>query len=117
MTKEDEKKHVPNQISLKARLVNFIVSSFFIIWGGYGVWQNDLVVVSGSGVRHHPYTYHLINGAAITMYVGLLLVGACLISEIVDHYDKRNNEHIYHRIATLTLWPGVLLFVIGFLIR
>ena len=112
MTERSKKKYVPNQISLKARLANLIFSSLFIIGGGYGVWKNDLVVELGKGITRQ--VYHLHNEAAVIMYLGLLLVSVCLISEIVDHYDKRNNENIYHKIATYTLWPGAALCIIGF---
>ena len=115
MTKKDKKEYVPNRVSIWARLLNLILSSIFIIWGGYSVWQNDLVVIIGS-IPRQLQEHHLHGKAAVVMYMGLLFVSACLISEIVDHYDKRNNEHIYHRIATWTLWPGVFLCMIGILI-
>lgn len=115
MSERDEKEYVPNQISIESRLVNLILSSIFIVGGGYGVWRNDLVVRLGKSPTIQ--VYHLRDQAAIIMYLGLLLVSTSFISEIVDHYDKRNNEHIYHKIAAYTLAPGAVLVIIGFLIK
>lgn len=115
MDPKDEKKYVPNQLSLEARLVNLFLSILFIIGGGYGVWMNDLVIAMGRERFNTRQVYHLRNEAAIIMYIGLFLVSVCLVSEIIDHYDKRNNQHIYHKIATFTLYPGIALCITGFL--
>jgi hypothetical protein len=114
MAQKDKREYVPNQISIQARLINLIVSILFIVGGGYGVLMHDLAVVLG-GKSLTRQVYHLHDTAAIIMYIGLLLVSVCLVSEIIDHYDKRNNEHIYHKIATCTLFPGIALCITGFL--
>ena len=116
MSQKDDKDYIPSKISLQTRALNLVVSIFFIIVGGYGVWQNDLMITLGGGRCCPVKAYHLHDQVAILMYLGLLLVSICLISEIVDHYDKRNNEQIYRRIANLTMAPGVILCVIGLLI-
>jgi len=40
------------------------------------------------------------------MFLAMLFACANLLAVVVDHYDQRNNEHSYQRIAKLTQIAG-----------
>lgn len=108
--------YIPNKVPLWNRLKNLFISAFFIIYGGYGVWVNDLAIKLGRYSLKRKI-YHLHDEAAVVMYIGLLLVSLCFFSEIIDHYDRRDNEHLYHKIANYTLWPGIIFCVTALFIN
>lgn len=116
MSQKDENGYVPNEVPLRRRLENFIFASIFIVSGGYGVWKDDLMITLGGASRGHvrgaATIYHLHGQLAMMMYIGTLLFCVALIAPIVDHYDKRNNQHIYHKIVIWTFWPGAILCTI-----
>ena len=125
--KDNDKKdddYTPNEVPLLERLKLLGISGFFIIYGGYGLWVNDIALGGGrnkwswlTGGERRRESIHFYDEAAILLYIGLLLVCMGFISEIVDHYDKRNNEHKYHKFAKYTIWPGVFFIALSFFFR
>jgi hypothetical protein len=114
MEENNKEEYVPNEVPLIERVRNIFISAFAIFGGAYGVSINDLPV---SLCRRCDMVYNFSNEAMIVMYIAMLFLSACFISEVVDHYDKRNNEHLYHKISNYTLWPGIALFILAFIIR
>lgn len=111
---ESESKYVPNEVPIWEQIKNLFLSVSVIIFGSIGVIENDLPVTL---CRRCEDVYHLTGTAAWVMYGALLLMAASFISEVVDHYDKRDNEHIYHRISNLTSLPGLGLFALAMYIH
>ncbi len=99
--------YVPNEVPIWEQLKNILLSIGVILFGGIGVFENDLAVKI---CRRCETVYHLKDEAAWVMYASMLIMAVGLVSEVVDHYDKRNNEHVYHRISNLTMLPGLVLF-------
>lgn len=121
---ESKEEYVPNEVPLMERIKLLAISGFFIVYGSYGLWINDISLgrgrrrwtwLTGAERRRDPIHFH--DEAAILLYIGFVLVSASFISEVVDHYDKRNNEHKYHKFAKFTLWPGVVFCVLAFFFR
>jgi TRAP-type C4-dicarboxylate transport system permease small subunit len=86
--------HTPNHIPTKERISNSLFSVFLLVYGGYGIWINDIYIPGkrGNGIHLHDVPAWVMYGAFIC---------ACLVmlSVVVDHYDKRNNEINYKRFA------------------
>jgi len=87
-------KYVPNKIPLGERMINKIFSVILVIYGGYGIYVNDLYLPSkrGSGV-------HLHDEPALLMYASFICGCLVMLSVVVDHYDERDNEHKYQSFA------------------
>ncbi len=86
----------PNHIPAKERVTNILFSIFLLAYGSYGLWINDLYTPGkgGKGVHLHDVPAWVMYGAFIC---------ACLVmlSVVVDHYDKRNNETNYKKFADI----------------
>jgi hypothetical protein len=98
-------KHTPNKIPLKERMINKFFSAVLIIYGGYGIYVNDLYIPGkrSSGV-------HLHDEPALLMYAAFICGALVMLSVVVDHYDERNNEHKYQVFAKTFKYLGWGLF-------
>lgn len=100
--------HVPNQIPLKERLMHIGLSMLLLAYGTYGLWVNDIYVPGrGRGMHFHDTPAWLLYGA---------IVCACLVmmSVVIDHYDRRNNEKHYRTFAKIGEYLGWSLVVAAF---
>jgi hypothetical protein len=95
----------PNRIPRKERIVHVVFSILLFAYGGYGVWVNDLYMPGrrGRGI-------HLHDVPAWVMYGAMLCAVAVMLSVVLDHYDKRNNEVNYQRFANIGKYCGWSLF-------
>jgi len=109
-----EEKYIPNEVPLYDRIKNIVLSVAMAIFGTMGLIDNDLAV---SVCRRCEEVYHFSGIAAVIMYIALMTMCVSFVSEVVDHYDKRNNEHVYHKISNWTLLPSVGLFVLAFYVQ
>jgi len=102
--------HTPNHISAGWRCFYAIASPAVIAYGAYGIWIDDLFIPGkrSTGV-------HLQGLAAWLVFAAILCMAANMVSVIVDHYDKRNNETRYRLFASVTSWAGWILFCFGIL--
>jgi hypothetical protein len=97
--------YVPNFIPEGVRTFNFFASVFLLLYGAYGIVVNDLYLRGkrGRGI-------HLHDGSASIMYMAFLCACVVMISVIMDHHDKRNNEHAYQSISRVFKIAGWGLF-------
>ena len=100
-------KHIPNSIPLADRITNFIFSVILIAYGGYGIYINDLYLPGG---RRSRGGIHLHDEPALIMYAAFICGCLVMLSVIIDHYDKRNNEHKYKTFAKVFKYIGWGLF-------
>jgi len=89
-------KYVPNKLPLRERMINKLFSIILIIYGGYGIYINDLYIPGkrGNGT-------HLHDEPALLMYGAFICGSLVMLSVVVDHYDERDNEHKYRAFARL----------------
>ena len=97
----------PNNIPLTERIISVLLSCFLLVYGGYGVYKNDIAIPTKTGVMH----FH--NGPALMHYGAFICAVLMLLSLVVDHYDKRNNEKTYKVFQKRCGYIGCLLFIVS----
>lgn len=97
--------HRPNSIPLITRAINILTSFGLLIYGAYGIYTNDLYLPGkrGPGV-------HLHDSPALVMFAAFICACLVMLSVVVDHYDKKSNEHEYRTFANTLKYFGWLLF-------
>lgn len=103
--------YTPNHIPAKERIQNLIFSALLFLYGTYGVYVNDLYI---PGKRSKGV--HLHNSAAWVMYGAMVCACLIMLSIIVDHYDRRNNETNYRLFANIFKFTGWAFFVLSLIL-
>ena len=101
-------KYSPNKIPHKKIMFNTVFSVILILYGGYGIYVNDLYIPGRHGVSHRAI--HLHDEAALLMYAAFICGCLVMLSVVVDHYDERDNEHKYQLFAKCFKFLGWGLF-------
>lgn len=104
-------RYAPNIIPLSKRIWNILLSLLLLIYGAYGLWKGDLYIPGKRGNGMH------LNGFAAWAMYGAF-IGACLamLSVVVDHFDKRDNEAKYKYFAGKCNAVGWSLFFLSIVI-
>ena len=91
--------YTPNHIPAKSRWLHSIFALGILAYGAWGVWVDDLFLPGrrGPGIHLHGTPAWVMFGAMACASLMMLLV-------VVDHYDRRNNEHNYKAIASVVSW-------------
>jgi hypothetical protein len=110
-TDENSVGHNPNHIPSGERTMNIIFSSILFLYGTFGVIIDDLYIPGNK----RPGT-HFHGEPAWILYGAFLCAVANMMSVVVDHYDKRNNETNYKLFARVTQIAGWTLFVLAFVL-
>ena len=97
--------HTPNHIPAGDRAWYVIFSLLLLAYGSYGVWVNDIYV---PGKRSKGI--HLHDVPAWIMYGAIICACLVMLSVVVDHYDRRNNETDYKLFATTFKFLGWCFF-------
>lgn len=97
--------YIPNVIPEEERRANIIFSVLLFAYGSYGVWVNDLYI---PGKRSRGV--HLHDVPAWIMYAAMICACVVMLSVVVDHYDRRNNERHYRTFAEAGKFVGWGLF-------
>ena len=104
-------KYIPNQIPFGKRIRNTIFSIVLVIYGGFGLYINDLYLPGRDG------GVHLHDESAFIMYGAFICGVLVMLSVLLDHYDKRNNERKYQLFAKIFEYLGWGLFINAFIIN
>lgn len=103
--------YVPNRVALKTRITNCLLSLGIVAYGYWGISRDDLIVPISKRTASH---FHDIS--AWIMYAAMLCASVHLVAVVIDHYDRRNNEHLYQRLGELSKKIGWGLFGIAFIV-
>ena len=103
--------YVPNRVALKTRITNGLLSLGIVAYGYWGISRNDLIVPISKRTASH---FH--NFSAWILYAAMLCASVHLAAVVIDHYDHRNNEHLYQRVGELSKKMGWGLFGIAFIV-
>lgn len=107
-----EFKYVPNTVSRGERLSYIIFGGGLATYSLWGLWIDDVVIPAkrGPGVHFH-------GAAALFMGFALFMASLSLLIEVIDHYDRRNNEHWYDRFICIFVISGWLAATIAYQIK
>lgn len=97
--------YIPNHIPSGERATHIIVSLLLLAYGSYGLWAND-IYIPGKTSRG----VHLHDAPAWIMYGAMICACAVMLSVVIDHYDRRNNERHYRAFAATGEFLGWSLF-------
>lgn len=97
--------YAPNHIPRTERIFYAVVSAILLVYGVVGLWIDDLYL---PGRRTEGV--HLHGVPAWVMFAAFLCACANMLSVIVDHFDRRNNEINYKLFARLTAIAGWSIF-------
>lgn len=92
----------PNHYSLPRRLSHGALAVFLLAYGGIGLYRDDIHLPGRWGDGFH---FH--GPAAWLMFGAILTAAAVFLALVIDHYDRRNNEHryvLFKRGANLLGW-------------
>lgn len=106
-------RYIPNHIPASERWWYFGLSLLILAWGSYGLWTDDLIVPISKRGR----SVHLHGTAAVVMFCAMLAAILNLLAIVVDHFDIRNNELTYRRVAFVTQVVGCVLFVSAIVVQ
>lgn len=107
--------YTPNHIPSNERVQNIVVSILLAVYGAYGIWINDLYI---PGKRFKGV--HLHDVPAWIMYAAFICACLVMLSVVIDHYDRRNNEINYKLFANVFRnlgWGFFILSLIMTLVR
>jgi hypothetical protein len=95
-------RRTPNQIPLDKRALHAAGALALFAYGLHGLWINDLFIVLPRKRRGFG-GIHLHGAPAIIMWVAMFMVCLALLSVVIDHYDRRDNERHYQDFFRLCL--------------
>jgi len=95
----------PNFVPVIERTLNAFAAFILLVYGSYGIYTNDLYIP-----RMRSGGIHLHDTSALVMYSAIICACSVMISVVVDHYDKGNNEHKYKSFARFFKYLGWGLF-------
>lgn len=104
--------YTPNVIT-KGDRIGYLIGA--VVLGLYSVWGlaiDDIYIPGkrGGGI-------HFQGASAIMMGAAIILAAITFLIEIVDHYDRRNNEHWYENFSCAAIIIGWALAVTAYTIR
>lgn len=96
----------PNSIKPSTRIQHGLASCALLAYAVYAVWIDDFFIPAkgGGGIHLHGLSAWLMFGAVCCAVVNL-------VSVVIDHYDRRNNELSYAHVAAATQWLGWTFFL------
>jgi hypothetical protein len=106
---DEHGRYIPNQIPTDERVTHVLLSLLLFIYGSFGVWADDLYVPGKRG------GVHLHDTPAWIMYGAMICACLVMLSVVLDHYDRRNNERHYRAFAAVGEFVGWTLFGISLL--
>jgi hypothetical protein len=98
--------YFPNHIPKGERILNVVLSLLLLFYGTAGVMADDLYIPG----KHRP-GIHFHGEPAWIIYGAFLFAIANMMSVVIDHYDKRNNETTYKVFARVSQILGWTCFV------
>ncbi len=98
------RKHKPNHFSVGQRVGRTCLAIFLLAYGAWGLYIDDLFIPSKRG------GVHLHGTGAWMMYGALVCSAAVALALVIDHYDRRNNEHHYESFKSGASFVGWCFF-------
>ena len=104
----------PNVISIKERLVFLALSIFMLGVSSYAIINKKIILPLNS--KRNPLALFEFSGFEVILpIISFLLAFVGFISIVIDHYDKRQNEHIYNKLIKYCLGGALFVYIIALL--
>lgn len=113
--------YVPNVVPLKKRITETLVTLLVLAYCGYSLWRDALFLPNISRSQSSGISSFTLHGVEAWLVSGALVFGVLqFFVPVIDHYDKRNNEALYEKIAQLcrmlmwvclVLWLGAYVYL------
>jgi hypothetical protein len=105
---DKEGNYIPNNIPIKERVSNLVISILLLTYGLYGLYKGEIHIPGkrGNGI-------YLYGESVWIMFVGLICGIVVFVSIVMDHYDKRDNEHKYYEFGKTIKYLGIGCFVVA----
>jgi hypothetical protein len=88
----DRSAYTPNEVEPRKRVVNGLIALGILAYCGFSLWFGTMIVPGDGGALV------LEDGAEIWLMSAAGLSAAMYgVLSIVDHYDRRRNEHVYQK--------------------
>lgn len=105
--------YLPNRLSILERLAYCVLALTLFAHATLGVYIDDLIIPGRRGNDNS----HFHGWQAWLIACAIYLVVLSLISRIIDHYDKRNNEQRYRQFEQLAWYTSGALIGLSFILR
>lgn len=100
----------PNRLSLAARLFYGAAAMTWFGWAVVGLVSGHMFLLLSRGGP-----LHFSGLAALLFCAAVLLCSAFCVLQVMDHYDRRDNEASYKTVRRWLLWGALILFVLTLL--
>jgi hypothetical protein len=100
--------YIPNKIPLNERLLSLVIALFLLIYGFFGLYQGEIYIPSRRGGGIHLYAESL-----WIMFAALICGFVVFVTIVIDHYDKRDNEHKYYKFGRSVKYLGIACFAVA----
>lgn len=103
----------PNKIPRSIRIVYLFLSSVLIVYAAHGLSINDIYIPGhrgNPGMHYHDLSAWLMAGAIFS-------AAANMISVLVDHFDRRNNEIKYAHFAAFCGWLAAAFVLMSWIVQ
>jgi hypothetical protein len=108
--------HTPNHIPLETRAWYLVVSTLIITYAVASLWVDDFYVLLPGG-RRRWLELHLHGLPAWLAGLSAFSAAATMLSVVVDHYDRRNNEGRYRLFAKASFLAAIALLIAAVLVH
>ena len=86
-------------------------SLLLFAYGAWSIWHSDFALPIWLRARDGASWLHLHGGAALAASGALICSCFIMLSVVIDHYDRRDNERHYKTFAQVLSYAGWTLVV------
>jgi hypothetical protein len=104
---EGTEAYTPNKVPRRKRIFGGIWSSLIVIYGVIGLYYGQLWIPGLGAASGVVFT----GNSLIVLLIAIGLSCCNLLLPIADHFDKRNNEHIYKKLEKSFAFASVALII------
>jgi hypothetical protein len=105
-------RYVPNRLTPGERVAHVLLALGLLGYGSWGMWRNDFYIPG----RRWRNGIHLQDLSASLFFAAVVCACVIVLSIVVDHYDRRDNEINYRRFARAVAAIALCLFGLSLLI-
>lgn len=109
--KNKSKYFSPNEIPTFDRRLNIFLSILLLIYGIIGLLADDIYLPG-----KHSRGFHFHGPPALIAFAGFMCFVLYLLTIVIDHYDRRNNERRYVQFRKFARFMGYALLLVAVLV-